>query len=81
MPHVIIIEKLNKDNNDSWKLQFEGVLVKNDHWDYVTNKEIKPAEGITEEKKWLQTGQKVCTDIIISINSNVDNVILSIVWF
>lgn len=29
------IEKLQKDNFDTWKLQMCAILIKNDHWEYV----------------------------------------------
>lgn len=38
------VEKLTKNNSDSWQLQIEPVLVKNYRQEYVTNKEIKPAK-------------------------------------
>jgi len=68
MAQVTNIEKLNKDNFDTWKLQIEAVLIKNDHWDYVNGKLLKPAEGSEDEKKWFQADQKARADIILAIN-------------
>lgn len=33
-----------------------------------TGKKIKPVEGTTDEKKWLQVDQEVCAGIILAIN-------------
>lgn len=68
MSHLTSIDKLGKDNFDTWKLQIEAVLIKNDHWNYVTGKEAKPAEGTDEEGKWFQADQKARADIILAIN-------------
>jgi hypothetical protein len=68
MSQTPTIEKLDKDNYDSWKLQIEAILIKNDHWNYVNGKEQKPAEGTEEETKWLQADQKARADIILAIN-------------
>lgn len=62
------IEKLGKDNYDTWKLQIEAILIKNDHWNYVSGDEKKPTEGDDEIAKWISNDQKARADIILSIN-------------
>ncbi|GBM59315.1 Retrovirus-related Pol polyprotein from transposon TNT 1-94 [Araneus ventricosus] len=69
----IAIEKLSKDNYDSWKLQIEAILVKNDHWNFVTGAERKPevtgdADNATAVAKWISNDQKAKADIILSIH-------------
>ncbi|GBN37429.1 hypothetical protein AVEN_2683-1 [Araneus ventricosus] len=71
----IAIEKLSKDNYDSWKLQIEAILVKNDHWNFVTGAERKPevtgdadADNATVVVKWISDDQKAKADIILSIH-------------
>ena len=49
-----MIKKLRKENFDSWKLQIEAILIKNDHWDYVTGASIRPDAGSADEKNWRQ---------------------------
>ena len=45
--HSVHIEKLSKENFDTWKLQMEAILVKNDFWSYVngTVTRLENAEG------------------------------------
>ncbi|GBN03966.1 hypothetical protein AVEN_20934-1 [Araneus ventricosus] len=67
------IEKLSKDNYDSWKLQIEAILVKNDHWNFVTGAERKPEVtgdeiNATAVAKWISDDQKAKADIILSIH-------------
>ncbi|GBN53992.1 hypothetical protein AVEN_141111-1 [Araneus ventricosus] len=73
MASNIAIEKLSKDNYDSWKLQIEAILVKNDHWNFVTGAEPKPeitgdADNATAVAKWISDDQKAKADIILSIH-------------
>ncbi|GBM59296.1 hypothetical protein AVEN_60644-1 [Araneus ventricosus] len=69
----IAIEKLSKDNYDSWKLQTEAIFVKNDHWNFVTGAERKQevtgdADNATAVAKWISNDQKAKADIILSIH-------------
>ncbi|GBL98971.1 hypothetical protein AVEN_227489-1 [Araneus ventricosus] len=73
MPSNIAIERLSKDNYDNWKLQIEAILVKNDHWNFVTGAEPKPevtgdADNATAVAKWISDDQKAKADIILSIH-------------
>ena len=65
------IESWKKDNYDTWAMQMEALLVKNDAWDYVNEICVKPPE--TEEaeaecKAWINNDGKAKSDIILSIN-------------
>lgn len=40
----IRIETLTKDNFDTWKLQVEALLIKNDTWEYVSGVRQRPEE-------------------------------------
>ncbi|GBL76397.1 hypothetical protein AVEN_53174-1 [Araneus ventricosus] len=73
MASNIAIERLSKDNYDSWKLQIEAILVKNDHWNFVTGAEPKPevtgdADNATAVAKWISDDQKAKADIILSFH-------------
>jgi hypothetical protein len=35
-------EMLNKSNYDTWKIQVEALLIKNDTWSYVSGEKPKP---------------------------------------
>ncbi|GBN82112.1 hypothetical protein AVEN_509-1 [Araneus ventricosus] len=72
MACIIAIGKLSKDNYDSWKLQIEAILVKNDHWNFVTGAEQKPevngdADNATAVAKWISDDQKAKAHIVLSI--------------
>ena len=62
-----IIEKLGKDNFDSWKLQIEAVLIKSESLGYVTGTEIRAEAGSTDKKNWIHK-DKVYSDIILALN-------------
>ncbi|GBM15235.1 hypothetical protein AVEN_144029-1 [Araneus ventricosus] len=69
----IAIEKLSKDNYDSWKLQSEAILVKNDHRNFVTGAERNSeatgdADNATAVAKWISDDQKAKVDKILSIH-------------
>ena len=36
------IKTFNKENYDTWKMQMEALLVKNDAWGYVSGEIVKP---------------------------------------
>ncbi|EFA12595.2 hypothetical protein TcasGA2_TC001835 [Tribolium castaneum] len=43
------LEMLSRDNYDTWRIQAEALLVKNDHWGYVSAEEEQPVvEGAGE---------------------------------
>jgi len=68
------IEALNKDNYDTWKLQMQALLVKNDAWMYVSGESVKPtlvagdATTANAVKQWKTNDDKAKSDIILSIN-------------
>ena len=68
------IEALNKDNFDTWKMQMETLLVKNNVWDFVNRSKLKPelvagdnasAAAVTA---WEIGDIKAKSDIILAIN-------------
>lgn len=67
------IETLSKDNYDTWKLQMQALLVKNDAWAYVNGDLTEPVistyDPSTEDaaKKWKANDAKALSDIILSI--------------
>ena len=61
------IQKLGKENYDTWKLQVEAILVKNDHWNFVIGTEQKPTTDEEKIAKWISTDQKAKADIILSM--------------
>ena len=50
------IETLGKDNFDSWKIQIEAILVKNELWDYV-NGYVQHPDTEKEAVIWDKQGQ------------------------
>jgi Domain of unknown function (DUF4219) len=69
------IELLDKDNYDTWKIQMEALLVKNDAWAYVSGEERKPtlrtgdgaAASALAIKEWENKDRKANLDLILSI--------------
>ena len=64
------IETLNKENYDTWKMQIEALLIKNDAWGYVNGEILKP-EGIANENAmiaWNSADSKAKSDLILSIH-------------
>ena len=67
------IELLNKKNYDTWKLQMQAVLVKNDLWEYVNGTKTKPDLGAENAnavavREWEKNDQKAISDMILSIS-------------
>ncbi|XP_024226732.1 uncharacterized protein LOC112213716 isoform X2 [Bombus impatiens] len=52
------IEKLNKENYDTWKLQMEAILIKDDLWEYAN------------ASLWNKRDDKARADIILTISSS-----------
>lgn len=73
---LVRIDALNKDNYDSWKMQMEALLVKNDEWSYVSGACPKPVQiqGNLESEaavnRWLEKDSKVKSDLILSISAS-----------
>jgi hypothetical protein len=66
--NVIRIEPLGKENYDTWKLQMEAVLVKNEMWGYVNGSIEKPNNE--ENTIWEENDKKARADLILAINPN-----------
>ncbi|CAK9813843.1 Retrovirus-related Pol polyprotein from transposon TNT 1-94 [Anthophora plagiata] len=68
------IEFLNKENFDTWKIQMEALLIKNDAWDYVNGEKKKPEiisgnhASIAAVKIWETEDRKAKSDIILAIS-------------
>jgi hypothetical protein len=45
------MELLSKDNYDTWKMQMEALLIKNDAWDYANGVCAKPTADVFGEVK------------------------------
>lgn len=72
------LEMLNKDNYDTWCIQVESLLIKNDLWGYVSGEIPRPREpvGTGEDvvtmqanlANWIKTDRKAKADLILSIS-------------
>ena len=70
------LEVLTRDNYDTWKIQAEALLIKNDSWGYVCGENPAPVvsgEGANLQmtqaayKAWLIEDRKAKSDLILSI--------------
>ena len=55
------VEALNKNNYDTWRMQAEALLVKNDYWQYVSGEKVKPEIIV----RYPEPSQRVYLDIVI----------------
>lgn len=68
------VEALNKNNYDTWRMQAEALLVKNDYWQYVSGEKVKPeiiegdAASVMAYNKWITDDKKAKSDLILSIS-------------
>ena len=69
------IETLNKDNYDTWKMQMQAILVKNNAWKYVNGTNVKTElvaddDGISAQARaeWDDNDSKAMSDLILSIH-------------
>lgn len=68
------IDTLNKENYDTWKMQMDALLIKNDAWGYVNGETVKPevvegdAASAATVKAWTTGDSKAKSDIILSIH-------------
>ena len=65
------IELLQKNNFDTWKLQMEAVLTKDDLWEYVNGVNVKPeatAMNAPTIVEWTKNDSKARSDIVLSIS-------------
>jgi len=64
---------LNKDNYDTWCVQAEALLIKNDGWDYANGIRKRPetidgdATSEIEARRWDIADQKAKSDLILTI--------------
>ncbi|CAB0033335.1 unnamed protein product [Trichogramma brassicae] len=74
--HTPRFELLTRENYDTWRIQVEALLIKNDGWDYVSGTTPAPeivtgtgaAASETEYKAWLTKDRKAKSDLILSIS-------------
>lgn len=74
------IEVLTKENYDTWKMQVEALLTKNDLWEYVSGENVLPAlvpgdaatvsAGVAAQNAWKRNDKKAKSDLILSIHSS-----------
>lgn len=71
------LELLSKSNYDTWRIQAEALLIKNDTWAYVSGEKPRPdiptdpgmrATSQTAYDTWVIEDRKAKSDIILSIN-------------
>lgn len=61
------IKLLSKNNYDTWSMQVEALLTKNDLWEFVNGNSTIPAEGDAARNTWLNMDKKAKADLILSI--------------
>ncbi|KRY09156.1 hypothetical protein T01_8792, partial [Trichinella spiralis] len=70
MNTTVKIELLGKENYDTWKLQAQAVLVKNDLWEFVNGTKRRPKivkddeSSLEAAQKWDISDQKAKADLI-----------------
>lgn len=68
------IEPLGKENFDTWKLQVEALLIKNDCCDFVSGEKVMPkveagnAASENALRTWMEGDRKARSDLILAIN-------------
>lgn len=72
------IEVLTKENYDTWKMQVEALLTKNDLWEYVSGENVLlavvhgnaavVAAGVAAQSAWKKNDKKAKSDLILSIH-------------
>lgn len=70
------IELLTKHNYDTWSIQVEALLIKNDSWAYVNGNIPKPV--VTSEGEMLAATQAALSDWIIRDRKAKSDLVLSI---
>jgi hypothetical protein len=61
------IDPLGKENFDTWKIQIEALLIKNDSWKYVNGTIPKPKEPPEAVTTWESNDAKARSDLILTI--------------
>lgn len=73
----IRIQYLTKENYDTWKIQVEALLIKQDTWNYVSGDkpepEIKEGDTASEQrhKNWKRKDLKAMSDLFLSITPSI----------
>jgi uncharacterized Fe-S radical SAM superfamily protein PflX len=57
---------LGKDNFDTWKIQIQALLIKNDNWKYVNGSYVKTEENSAQ---WDNQDAKAKADLILSMST------------
>ncbi|KAG6461297.1 hypothetical protein O3G_MSEX012537, partial [Manduca sexta] len=60
------IEKLNGENYDTWKVQVQAVLTKNQVWKYVNGSLPKP-DTVIEASAWSDKDDMAKADLIMAM--------------
>lgn len=64
------IELLSKENYDTWKIQMQALLTKNEAWQYASGQKVKSEatpQNAEEVNRWILEDEKAKADIILSI--------------
>ncbi|CAK9833163.1 hypothetical protein ANTRET_LOCUS9887 [Anthophora retusa] len=62
------IQVLDKDNYETWRMQMEPVLVKNELWQYVNGTLEKPKSSVAQlnaATDWVKNDENAKADIIL----------------
>lgn len=68
------IKLLTRNNYDTWSMQGEALLIKNDTWNYVSGDTPKPSITPNDRtsqaayRTWCQADRKARADLILSIS-------------
>jgi len=67
------LELLSKNNYDTWRIQAEALLIKNDTWGYVSGEKPRPVMTTdtatrTAHDAWIVEDRKAKSDLILSIH-------------
>lgn len=65
---TVRIDPLSKENYESWKLQAEAILIKNDLWKYTNGTLPKPT-ATADLDKWEAEDAKAKADLVLCISS------------
>lgn len=74
MSHTVRIELLNKDNYDSWSMQVEALMVKNDTWKYASGEYPIPTTATNNDllalaiQGWKKGDREAKSDLILAIS-------------
>lgn len=63
------IDKLHKENYDTWEMDMRALLTKYDLWGYVSGKIEKPSEGAAPIVAWEEKDSKAFSEIILGVST------------